>query len=91
MGLILKVDDPGTEETNSGASSDVEDIEKTRPTHDYLGVLRTFFRDFPIRTSLRCTSRKDGPRFKMHLEEETPPIDRPLYKLSPLELDEAKK
>ena len=32
-----------------------------------------------------------GHEFKIDLEDETPPIHRPLYKLSPLELEEAKK
>ena len=31
-----------------------------------------------------------GHEFKIDLEDETPPIHRPLYKLSPLELTEAK-
>ena len=29
--------------------------------------------------------------FKIDLEDETPPIHRPLYKLCPLEMEEAKK
>ena len=32
-----------------------------------------------------------GHEFKIELEDETPPIHRPIYKLSPLELEEAKK
>ena len=31
-----------------------------------------------------------GHEFKIDLEDETPPIHRPLYKLSPFELTEAK-
>ena len=29
-----------------------------------------------------------GHRFKIDLEDDTPPVHRPIYKLSPLELDE---
>ena len=32
-----------------------------------------------------------GHEFKIELEDDTPPIHRPIYKLSPLELEEAKK
>ena len=32
-----------------------------------------------------------GHEFKIDLGDETPPIHRPLYKLSPLKLEEAKK
>ena len=32
-----------------------------------------------------------GHEFKIELQDDTPPIHRPIYKLSPLDLDEAKK
>ena len=32
-----------------------------------------------------------GHQFKIELEDDTPPVHRPLYKLSPLELEEARK
>ena len=32
-----------------------------------------------------------GHEFKIELEDDTPPIHRPIYKLSPLELEEARK
>ncbi len=32
-----------------------------------------------------------GHEFKVELEDETPPVHRPMYKLIPLELEEAKK
>ena len=32
-----------------------------------------------------------GHEFKIELEDDTPPIHRPIYKLSPLDLEEAKK
>jgi len=34
---------------------------------------------------------RQGHQFRIDLEDETPPVHRPIYKLSPLELDEAKK
>ena len=32
-----------------------------------------------------------GHEFKIELEDDTPPIHRPIYKFSPLELEEVKK
>ena len=32
-----------------------------------------------------------GHEFKIELDDDTPPVHRPIYKLSPLELEEAKK
>ena len=34
---------------------------------------------------------RQGHQFKIDLEDDTPPVHRPIYKLSPLELEEAKK
>ena len=34
---------------------------------------------------------RQGHEFRIDLEDDVPPIHRPLYKMSPLELDEAKK
>ena len=34
---------------------------------------------------------REGHEFKIDLEDEVPPVHRPLYKMSPLELEEAKK
>ena len=34
---------------------------------------------------------RKGHKFKIDLADDTPPVHRPIYKLSPLELDEAKK
>ena len=48
-----------------------------------ISFLRTSHLDFlPVR---------EGHEFKIDLEDEVPPIHRPLYKMSPLELKEAKK
>ena len=46
-----------------------------------------FRKDLPSGLPLICM----GHEFKIELEDETPPVHRPIYKLSPLELEEAKK
>ena len=63
---------------------------KTRPTLGNLGGLGNIFRCIPIRIAKGHTTGKDGHEFKIHLEDETPPIHRSLYKLNPLELTKAK-
>ena len=35
--------------------------------------------------------KRQGYEFKIELEDNVPPVHRPLYKLSPMELEEAKK
>ena len=46
---------------------------------------------FPMDLPLGLPPVRMGHEFKIELEDDTPPIHRPIYKLSPLELDEAKK
>ena len=45
----------------------------------------------PIDLPPSLPSGQRGHEFKIELEDETPPIHRPIYKLSPLELEEARK
>ena len=49
-----------------------------------MSFLRTSHLDF-------LQSKCEGHEFKIDLEHEVPPVQRPLYKMSPLELEEAKK
>ena len=46
---------------------------------------------FPTNFPPRLPPVRMGHEFKMELEDDTPPIYRPIYKLSPLELKEARK
>ena len=46
---------------------------------------------FPKDLPKRLPPKRLGHEFKIDLELDTKPVHRPIYKLSPLELDEAKK
>ena len=52
--------------------------------HDYKDIL-------PTNLPPRLLVGRMGHEFKIELEDDTPPIHRPIYKLSPLKLEEVKK
>ena len=54
-------------------------------------VLEEFDDVFPQDLPLGLPPVREGHEFKIDLEDEVPPVHRPLYKMSPLELEEAKK
>ena len=55
------------------------------------GVLREFADVFPADLPVGKPPVRKGHEFRIDLEDDVPPIHRPLYKMSPLELDETKK
>ena len=91
LGLIWKVNDRGTGEANVGAPSDVEKLTKPDLPPIIWEVLERYEDVFPSELPKGVPPAMMGHEFKIDLEDETPPIHRPLYKLSPLELEEAKK
>ena len=54
-------------------------------------VLQEYKNIFPTDLPPGLPPVQMGHEFKIQLEDDTPPIHRPIYKLSPLELEEAKK
>ena len=54
-------------------------------------VLQKYKDIFPTNLPPGLPLVRMGHEFKIELEDDTPPIHRPIYKLSPLELDKAKK
>ena len=58
------------------------------PTH---AVLEEFDDVFLQYLPLGLRPVREGYEFKIDLEDEVPPVHRPLYKMGPLELEEAKK
>jgi hypothetical protein len=55
------------------------------------GILKEFADVFPDELPIGLPPVRKGHEFKIDLEDDVPPVHRPLYKLSPLELTEAKK
>ena len=54
-------------------------------------VLNDYADLFPQDLPLGLPLVRKGHEFKIDLEDDTPPVHRPLYKLSPLELEEAQR
>ena len=54
-------------------------------------VLEDYDDVFPEDLPPGLPPKRQGYEFKIELENNVPPVHRPLYKLSPMELEEAKK
>ena len=82
---------PRTREANVGAPSDVEKLRRPDLPTVIWEVLERYEDVFPSELPKGVSLARMGHEFKIDLEDETPPIHRPLYRLSPLELEEVKK
>ena len=77
------------EKTETGY--DVEKAYHKDIPEEIKAVLQEYKDIFPTDLPPRLSPARMGHEFKIELEDDTPPIHRPIYKLSPLELEEAKK
>ena len=82
--------DERTEDEAIGDPSDVEKLRRPDLPSAIWEVLEAYSDALPSELPKGVTQVRMGHEFKIDLEDETPPIHRPLYKLSPLELTEAK-
>ena len=83
--------DSGTEQANLGALCYVENLRRPHLPAVIWEVLKHYKDVFPSELPKGVPPARMGHKVKIDLEDETPPIHRPLYKLSLLELEEAKK
>ena len=95
LGVIRKVEELKEEDvaTKYKGKSDLgvshlwrEDLPK-----EIEAVLKEFEDIFPKDLPPGLPRIRKGHEFKIDLEDDTPPVHRPIYKLSPLELEEARK
>ena len=95
LGVIQKVEESKEEDvaTKYKGKSDLgvshlwrEDLPK-----EIEAVLKEFEDIFPKGLPPGLPPIRKGHEFKIDLEDNTPPVHRPIYKLSPLELEEARK
>ena len=92
LGIIRLV-----EEESKGMDAPEESVTTQTPKWDQAlpssirAVLEEFDDVFPQDLPLGLPPVREGHEFKIDLEDEVPPVHRPLYKMSPLELEEAKK
>ena len=85
------------EEESKGMDAPEESTPTQKPKWDQAlpssirAVLEEYDDVFPQDLPLGLPPVREGHEFKIDLEDEVPPVHRPLYKMSPLELEEAKK
>ena len=91
LGFIRKVDNPIPVVPVQTAGSDVEKAFHSDMPQLIKGVLNEFKDVFPADLPRGIPPVRMGHEFKIELEDDAPPVHRPIYKLSPLELAEAKK
>ena len=77
------------EKTETGC--DVEKAYHKDMPEEIKVVLQKYKDIFPTDLPPELPPIRKGHEFKIELEDDAPPIHRPIYKLSPLELEEAKK
>ena len=78
-------EEKGTEGT------DEENIYHEEMPKKIKAVLQEFKDIFPSDLPSGVPLVRKGHRFRIDLEDDVPPMHRPIYKLSPLELEEAQK
>ena len=91
LGLIQKMYDPGIEEVNTNAPSDVEKFKIIDIPTIIWEVLEHYSDIFLSELPKDVPPTRMGHQLKIDLEDEAPPIHRPLCKIIPPELEEAKK
>ena len=89
LGLIRKVDE-GIEDDAINGPFDLEKLRRPDLPSVIWEVWETYSDVFLSELPKGVPPVRMGHEFKIDLEDETPPIHKPLYKLSPLELTEAK-
>ena len=77
------MDDPRTEEAIPGAPYDVEKLKRPDLPTIIWEVLKRYSDVFPSELPKGVPPARMDHEFKIDLEDKTPPIHRPLYKLSP--------
>ena len=85
------MNDPRTEESNSGETSDLRKLKSSDLLAVFWEVLKSDSNVFSSKFLKGAPPARMGHEFKIDLEDETPSIHRPLCKLSPLELEESSK
>ena len=92
VGMVRKVTET-VEEREGKTQSDLysSQLQREDIPDAIKGVLKEYSDVFPDELPVGLPPVRKGHEFKIDLEDDVPPVHRPLYKLSPLELDEAKK
>ena len=87
---LVKEDTEGMEAPEESTTTMKPKWDQALPFHIH-AVLEEFDDVFPQDLPLGLPLVRQGHEFRIDLEDDVPLVHRPLYKMSPLELDEAKK
>ena len=91
MGILRAVKSEDKDgQSGEDTSTKVEKIKREDLPDDIWSICEEFKAVFPKDLPKGVPPRRMGHEFKIDLEPDTAPIHRPIYKLSPLELQEAK-
>ena len=92
MAFLRKVNESAMEKVEGEqVLSDVHKIKREGLPEEIWKVCKEYANIFPSDLPKELPPERLGHEFKIDLEPDTKPVHRPIYKLSPLELDEAKK
>ena len=91
MGILRAVKSEDKDgQSGEDTSTKVEKIKREDLPDDIWSIYKEFKAVFPKDLPKGIPPRWMGHEYKIDLEPDTAPIHRPIYKLSPLELQEAK-
>ena len=92
VGMVRKVTET-VEEREGKTQSDLysSQLQREDIPEQIKGILKEYSDGFPGKLPVGLPPKRMGHEFKIDLEDDVPLVHRPLYKLSPLELIEAKK
>ena len=90
-GFLRRVDDDECNVVEEGVKELESHLCSAELPEAAKSLLHDFQDVFPADLPAGLPPIRQGHEFKIDLEDNVPPVHRPLYKLSPLELDEAKK
>ena len=92
MAFLRKVDESAVEKVDGEENpSDVKKIKREGLPEEIWKVCEDYADIFPKDLPKGLPPKRLGHEFKIDLEPKTKPVHRPIYKLSPLELEEAQK
>ena len=91
VGFVREVKEEEADEKVSKSDLNSAHLQREDLPDSIKAVLKEFEDVFPEDLPIGQPPVRKGHEFKIELEDDVPPVHRPLYKLSPLELDEAKK
>ena len=90
IGFVRKVEESTEHKEESLSNLSSTQLLREDVPESIKAILKEYKDVFPDDLPVGLPPKRQGHEFKIDLEDNNPPVHRPLYKLSPLELQEAK-